>query len=413
MSNFSPTMQQLIAVILATFASLATCSVLCEGCRPLHLLNAPGVGIDLSMDYGTAAIRYPNSTTYDVAKIAGSVAYKRAMMVMAQDTASVKDGLPSMLPPIHYWTDLPPYDPDFQNKWDNQNIFFKIKTRYRLALEWIESWTQCPKCESSTTADPIVGALSDMISSLMRTVRADHLAATEFVSVSRPDFDWYPEMHHGRFTLATHNAGFRNFASYHDLLSSIAALWSFGLLDCEDELCEGEPRILVLHYSNSTLATTSMNSGNEHYPCRAWNHIDLGASGALRMNDPNKYWMKVKQAIRDALAPVCDGEGREPSNPAHVDQVVVIGERAPEPEFLRALQDIHGAMPRVHSTSKSDHVFAAARGAAAQARLGMVDGFNGCIPNGWCAEFPEEGSSGAETPLKIVESHVNHEMGEL
>jgi hypothetical protein len=41
--------------LLFTFASLysvALGSMLCDGCRPLHLLAGPGVGLDLSADYG-------------------------------------------------------------------------------------------------------------------------------------------------------------------------------------------------------------------------------------------------------------------------------------------------------------------------------------------------------------------------
>jgi hypothetical protein len=104
---------------------------------------------------------------------------------------------------------------------------------------------------------------------------------------------------------------------------------------------------------------------------------------------PAEYWGQVKNAVRDALAPICDGQGKEDSKPARIEQIVALGDCAAEEEFLKVLQEVYGGMPCIRSLLKGDHVVGAARGAAAQARFGMIDGLNGCIPYGWCAETPE------------------------
>ncbi|CZR67395.1 uncharacterized protein PAC_17294 [Phialocephala subalpina] len=52
---------------------------ICNGCVPRELVHAPGIGIDLSSSYGTAAIRYHNGTVIDVGRVEGSTEYKDLM----------------------------------------------------------------------------------------------------------------------------------------------------------------------------------------------------------------------------------------------------------------------------------------------------------------------------------------------
>jgi hypothetical protein len=236
--------------------------------------------------------------------------------------------------------------------------------------------------------DPIVDAFAEMIISLMAIVRDKHPSASEFITLSRPDIDSGSAPHHGRFTLAIQKAGLKDFGSTHDPIASLSALWSFGMLDCTDELCEGEPRVLVLHYTASTLSVSSMNSGVFYYSCRVRNFPNLGAESMFKLKEPTEYWSKVKSAVQNAFPPRCDRT--DPSKPTHIEQIIVLGEHGNDTDFLRILQDIHGSMPRIRSLSAADHLFAAARGAAMQARTGMVDGYNECVSNGWCAQAPED-----------------------
>ncbi|KAF2422959.1 hypothetical protein EJ08DRAFT_682475 [Tothia fuscella] len=376
------------------YGSVASGTVLCNGCRPLSLLEGPGVGIDLALDYGTVAIHYRNGSVIDVAKINGSPAYRRAMLVMSEDADTVREVLPSMLTPIEYRAETPPYDPNYQDRVRREEtFFFKLKRWYETVLDSPWKYLECPKCEPPPLEDPIVDSLAEMISSLTQKVQAMDPSVSEFVVVARPDFDFNSRAYHGRFALATNKAGLKSFGVNVDLLSSQSVLLSLGMMECHDPICEGEPRVLNLIYTNTTLATISMNSGS-FYPCRTRYYDTLGADSRLRFSDPTQYWKDVKLAIEDSLEPVCDFW--EPSKPTRFEQIVVVGERGNEREFLKLLQDMHGAMPRLQSTSGETHIFAGARGAAAQARRGMVDGFNVCLPNGWCAEAREDSSQREE-----------------
>jgi len=254
-------------------------------------------------------------------------------------------------------------------------------------MKSIRRCVECPKCPQELPDDPIVKELADMISSLKESVFSKHPTASEFVILSIPDFDWWPRPYRSRFTLAVAQAGLRDFGSdYGYSVSSRHALRSMGMMNCPDYFCEGKPPVLVLLYTNATLATTLMVSGNLYSPCRVRNHPDLGAESELRDEDPARYWKRAKSVIQAGLAQKC--EYSDPPEHAPVGEIVVLGERGHDSGFLRVVQDIHGRAPRV--LNQQEQVFAAARGAAVQARFAMVDAFDACLPNGWCAEAPED-----------------------
>jgi hypothetical protein len=167
-----------------------------------------------------------------------------------------------------------------------------------------------------------------------------------------------------------------------------------GLLDCADELCDGEPRALVLLYTNATLGTISLNTKT---PCRTRYFRNLGADSTLRVDDSARYWKDVRVAVEEALQPICD-VGKPKTR--HVEQIIVVGERGTDQDFLRMLQDVHGGMPRIRSLDQEGHVFAAARGAAEQARRGMIDAFDNCLKNDWCPQPPEEKGAGLDVSPK-------------
>jgi hypothetical protein len=261
----------------------------------------------------------------------------------------------------------------------------------------IRSRIECTNCIQKLPNDPIVKVLSDMISLLKESVVLGHPNASEFVMMSVPDFDWWPQSYRSRFSLAIARAGIQDFGPYYGYqVSSRRALRSLALMDCPDYLCEGKPPILVLLYTNTTLASTRMKSGNLYFPCRVRYHLDLGAESELRKQDPVGYWKRAKSVIVEGLSEECDYEDSPEQVP--VGQIVVLGERGEDQELLTTLQDVYDGVPRI--LQEKEHIFAPARGAAHEAREGMIDAFTLCLPNDWCATAAEKNREGTAASMK-------------
>ncbi|OBT60552.1 hypothetical protein VE03_10138 [Pseudogymnoascus sp. 23342-1-I1] len=80
--RFSP--RGIITCIGLIFFSLAAGTSICSDCPNAARWSAPGVGFDLTLDYGTSAVHFLNGTTVPNAAIEGNVAYKQQMLELVQ-----------------------------------------------------------------------------------------------------------------------------------------------------------------------------------------------------------------------------------------------------------------------------------------------------------------------------------------
>ncbi|KAL2811820.1 hypothetical protein BDW59DRAFT_155448 [Aspergillus cavernicola] len=81
----------LATVLLKIYIPLALSVSDCPECRPLDLQRAPGVGIDLTMAYVTASIRFRNGTTRPLAVINGTAEYRAAMQLIVEEGMNPED----------------------------------------------------------------------------------------------------------------------------------------------------------------------------------------------------------------------------------------------------------------------------------------------------------------------------------
>ncbi|KFY82306.1 hypothetical protein V500_10639 [Pseudogymnoascus sp. VKM F-4518 (FW-2643)] len=72
-----------IGLILLSLAAAAAMDV-CSDCPNAERWSAPGVGFDLTLDYGTSAVHFLDGTTVPNAAIEGSVAYKQQMRELVE-----------------------------------------------------------------------------------------------------------------------------------------------------------------------------------------------------------------------------------------------------------------------------------------------------------------------------------------
>ncbi|KFY29421.1 hypothetical protein V493_02377 [Pseudogymnoascus sp. VKM F-4281 (FW-2241)] len=98
--RFSP--RGIIACIGLIFFSLAAGTSVCSDCPNAARWSAPGVGFDLTLDYGTSAVHFLNGTTVPNAAIEGNVAYKQQMRELVQ-TAVARNWTGGIQRPVPTW----------------------------------------------------------------------------------------------------------------------------------------------------------------------------------------------------------------------------------------------------------------------------------------------------------------------
>jgi hypothetical protein len=100
---------------------------------------------------------------------------------------------------------------------------------------------------------------------------------------------------------------------------------------------------------------------------------ELGSEACLRSQDPDMYWKQVNELIVEYS-----------SFPGQViNRVVLLGDRAAEPDFLTIVEKAFSANGQVkkkdYLQKQSDYIFGPARHASRQAIFGMITGFAVCI----------------------------------
>ncbi|KFY97861.1 hypothetical protein V500_01905 [Pseudogymnoascus sp. VKM F-4518 (FW-2643)] len=84
--RFSPT--GIVACTGLILFPFATAMSICSDCPKAARWSQPGVGFDLTLDYGVSAVHFLNGTTVPNAAIEGSIAYKKQMRELVQTAAA-------------------------------------------------------------------------------------------------------------------------------------------------------------------------------------------------------------------------------------------------------------------------------------------------------------------------------------
>jgi hypothetical protein len=112
-------------------------------------------------------------------------------------------------------------------------------------------------------------------------------------------------------------------------------------------------------------------------------HFDLGAASVLRKDNPDGYWAVVKEVLR----------GITRTTEHSIDLLALQGDQATDPEFLSTVEEVFRLNRDIRKgdylRTPTDHLFASARAAAREARIGMLTGFDLCIGWDWCPQGEE------------------------
>ena len=179
---------------------------------------------------------------------------------------------------------------------------------------------------------------------------------------------------------------------------SRAALEYYGIRDCFDDIpddyCYGSSEekintVLAITYSGASLGVTSLTRWlGSLYPNRVSENFDHGAESVLRAGNPHQYWKDVKSFIEEGI------ENEK------IDYLMMLGSHAMDPDLLRVIKEVFEARGNMKPWMRylaqlrdpDEHLFAAARGAAETARVGMVNGFDAC----WVPDVCEQSDGNSE-----------------
>ncbi|KAF7168435.1 hypothetical protein CNMCM5623_001488 [Aspergillus felis] len=342
-------------------------------------VGMPGVGIDLTMAYGTAAIHFKNGTTRDLIKIDGTQEYLSAMRMIADDAQNVRNGMES------------------KTIWLPRR---KQKINWRIAREWYrfisEKLSQLrqlispPVVRTEELPDDWIYTIAAMLSEIKSAALDTLVPPLKYndVYLTWPDFvAGTGHNYKSRFGLACRLAGLEgiggNVASSHALKHERTY---------ESDL----DAMLVISYNAASLGIT-LNpplDGDRDFPWPLRLVEDGGhaAEHELLQKDPAKYWQEVRGLLRTVI-------GNET-----VDYLLLLGSHARDPGLFQAVKDVLEGQPDIdlsildrynpaipHDSQDEDEpLFMLARVASMIARVGMETGFQYCIELPSCIALKEE-----------------------
>jgi hypothetical protein len=348
--------------------------VSCEECIPLERQTAPGIGLDLSLSYGTAAINFQNGTTYDVPLVQGNSMYQAAMKDLVLEAKLSRTGRGSELPAIglSQHPDIPAR-PVLQRLLP-PDIFRALRNMF------------CPESGIPPSRDQWVNALAIMLQALKNQIEYIHGTQNTDIWLSVPDFAWNVEPIIQRLREAATQAGLDIHRRQLQGLAAMKAL--HGIDHCWDDACDCEddrrhPSVLVVDHSNQTLGLSLYKrhqgmleteiAHQKYYFC------PYGHNEILQSDDEPNF----EQVLRRFLASI-DGP---------VDRVVLTGNGATDAQFwsvLRTVFEGDGVLSgHSYPRDAQSHTFASARQVARQSRLSNMGAFLTC-------EMPERCFHGME-----------------
>jgi hypothetical protein len=257
--------------------------------------------------------------------------------------------------------------------------------------------------------DTRVAAIAEMIRSLRFVVESRYVLSYNKLVLSMPTFIAPTRnTHEDIFYQSAWHAGLDPYG--HRFFGAYAAMKQiFDIFHCPeihvnqstyapDIACESYQdrqisNVLAIEYSGESLGIMYLprRGGFFFYDDSPMaEEVDLGANCSLRTRDPEQYWAEVRKLISS----LCQSHNRP------IDLLVLYGDRATDPELLGLVKDLFRSNTNVkieeYLRTPDDHMFAAARTAAEEARIGMMGGFDACIWDEYCPRGEEPWPPGME-----------------
>ncbi|MCJ1472718.1 hypothetical protein MMC13_001367 [Lambiella insularis] len=364
------------------------------------------VGFDLTTGYGyasndylylnnlivtsTAAVKFRNGSFATVAKINGSEEYISAMKQMAYDVERIKADLTPTILSLPSWFGVPekqhPDTPMVQFMKSLWQTVAKYTSVTQKKTKENDLWAQAKE-------DPWTIAVAGMIRQLKDTTEANLGIDVTKVILSYPTYLVKVNNEFiGNFRAACQLVGVQEFRA--SAIASLRVVELYGIRATgSDEEANGErpgPEVenaLVISYSDAGLEGSLLTGeAGVLFPHQAESErFDLGAGSGLRTTNASAYWGALEEYVRKSISPLA---------PNQVARLVLLGDRATDPMFLRSLARLFTSnsltKTEAYEWPAEEHLFAAARGAAAVARVGLQSNWEYCIPLDYCARNPEE-----------------------
>jgi hypothetical protein len=253
--------------------------------------------------------------------------------------------------------------------------------------------------------DVIVLAVTKMMTDLKIQIESVHQLAYPLVFLSIPDmFITTRTFADQRFEKAAQAAALELFMGGRG--ASRSALDYYKIDDCQEDdppssvssCVHSVGRIddvLTVSFEGTNLGITLLSRWNDDglngfvWPVKQEVNFELGFNSDLRIKDPQMFWGRIKKTVELII-----GDHK-------LDRVILGGDFANELEFRRTVRDTLQSLGyasfkdiSVPGTAKNfdENLYVAARGAANNARRGMMHGFSACMHNAWCEiveEIPE------------------------
>ncbi|KAI9712908.1 MAG: hypothetical protein M1812_006777 [Candelaria pacifica] len=381
-------------LLLLFLASRTQATELCEKCPDPKRFNYPGIGFDLTLDYGTSVLYHPNKTSSIIAQISGGPSYKTQMLHFTQPAAQIKFSnnptQPSLSTESHHHIS--------QTSYLNPTLKFlsSIKTAIIHHLNHYLPQTRPPTPPINPTPIP----LTKMLQSLKAATEAYLSQPLHTIGLSTPNF-WHPT-HHEILTLALQNADLK-LATHRTITAAISASWSHRSIryppinnkEYPAQEKNEQSILLVIDYSNSALTLTILLEEDGVFETLKIIHrVDLGMdilkAGNCEDECRNEYWREVRNTftdMKDGLG-IHDGWGSWGGRGDDGPKIVLVGEHAHDKAFIDLIRDesiIAGSGEEELALERSDArhpVFAAALGVAMIAKA--ESDYPPCLISGWC-----------------------------
>ncbi|RDL40781.1 uncharacterized protein BP5553_00760 [Venustampulla echinocandica] len=352
------------------FQTVLTTQPTCDQCVPRELIVAPAVGFDLTLTYGTVAIRYHNKTVVSVGRVNGSDDYKAMMNRLAEP----------------YNLKYPPFD----------NIRDRLQWQYDQAQRRFRQSRGLPSTPDIETLSHFLGQLNRL---------AEESTPESIPPAVFPSLPEIPNLPFGDFDEALGWVNLTRLRSYKSTPSPVnqfnTAFAGMGYGICTHwsnvEQCDSEEvsqpvrHTLTISYTADEFVVERSTSVTAYWIYRdARDRTPALGSSHRPLHNPDSikdYWEQVGDRIK--LVALAGGD------PRSLDTLVLMGESAQNKQLLdtiwKALSelgkvDLYSALQTPQFTTE----FVAARGAAEMAKRAQA-GPNGCVERELCREQREPG----------------------
>ncbi|KAI9702389.1 MAG: hypothetical protein M1836_000868 [Candelina mexicana] len=368
-----------IFLLLLSQASTTQATEVCDKCPDPNRFSYPGVGFDLTLDYGTSVLYFPNRTSAIVAKIEGGPAYKHLMSDFALEA--------------QYRFDNPPQDDHLTESRASpascpgpaQRWLSMIQTAFNQNLP-----QYLPK--ALQRIDPDTLPLTQMLQSLKTATEAYLSAPLPPIGISVPHM--LTPSHRQLLHSAMNSLNLES--SSYPIFAPIASSWANDIGYPINYEATKEQPVLAIDYSKSALIISLLTEEGgvfETQKVSYAHHLGSDVLYAENCGRPDRNIFDCQEIYRKQLVAFSNEflRGWHPGgywtkNERENDgtKIVLFGEPAPNLDFYRFLEDLfeNPTYYTRHLAEKTDPIFAAAMGVARVAK--DTNDYPNCISNEWC-----------------------------